>query len=79
MADNAELTERRARLLGPNVATFYDEPVHIVRGQGVWLWDAEGRKYLDCYNNTSIVTITSPMSAMPTSGWSKPSDPRPQR
>ena len=55
MADNAELTERRARLLGQNVATFYDEPVHIVRGQGVWLWDAEGRKYLDFYNNVAHV------------------------
>lgn len=46
---------RRQRLLGPNVSTFYDEPVHIVRGEGVWLWDATGRKYLDCYNNVPHV------------------------
>jgi len=26
-----------------------------VRGQGVWLWDADGRKYLDCYNNVASV------------------------
>ncbi len=31
------------------------KPVHIVRGEGVWLWDAEGRKYLDCYNNVPHV------------------------
>lgn len=49
------LLERRARLMGPNVPTFYDEPVHIVRGKGVWLWDAAGRKYLDCYNNVPHV------------------------
>ena len=49
------LLERRARLMGPNVPTFYDEPVHIVRGQGVWLWDAAGRRYLDCYNNVPHV------------------------
>lgn len=49
------LLERRARLLGPNMSTFYDEPVHIVRGQGVWLWDAGGRRYLDCYNNVPHV------------------------
>ncbi|WP_208349877.1 aspartate aminotransferase family protein [Pseudaestuariivita rosea] len=49
------LTERRARLMGPNVPTFYDDPVHIVRGEGVWLWDAQGRKYLDCYNNVPHV------------------------
>ena len=49
------LTDRRARLLGPNMSTFYDEPVHIVRGQGVHLWDADGRQYLDCYNNVPHV------------------------
>ena len=46
---------RRARLMGPNVPTFYRKPVHIMRGEGVWLWDAEGRKYLDCYNNVPHV------------------------
>lgn len=49
------LTERRARLMGPNVPTFYASPVHIVRGEGVWLWDAGGRRYLDCYNNVPHV------------------------
>ncbi len=49
------LLDRRARLLGPNMATFYDDPVHIVRGEGVWLWDADGRRYLDCYNNVPHV------------------------
>jgi 4-aminobutyrate aminotransferase-like enzyme len=47
--------ERRARLMGPNVPTFYRNPVHLVRGQGVWLWDAAGRPYLDCYNNVPHV------------------------
>lgn len=49
------LVARRARLMGPNVPTFYDDPVHVVRGQGVWLWDAQGRRYLDCYNNVPHV------------------------
>ena len=46
---------RRARLMGPNVPTFYQSPVHIVKGQGVWLWDANGKRYLDCYNNVAHV------------------------
>ncbi|SEP80641.1 aspartate aminotransferase family protein [Thalassovita taeanensis] len=49
------LLEKRARLLGPNMPTFYDDPVHLVKGQGVWLWDDQGRKYLDCYNNVPHV------------------------
>lgn len=50
----------RRRLLGPNVSTFYDDPLHVVRGEGVWLWDAEGRKYLDCYNNVPVVGHCNP-------------------
>ncbi|MBD3763473.1 MAG: aminotransferase class III-fold pyridoxal phosphate-dependent enzyme [Rhodobacterales bacterium] len=49
------LIDRRARLMGPNVPTFYRRPVHLVRGQGVWLWDADGTRYLDCYNNVPHV------------------------
>lgn len=51
----SDLLKRRARLMGPNVPTFYDPPLHIVRGEGVWLWDAGGRRYLDCYNNVPHV------------------------
>lgn len=50
----------RARLMGPNVPTFYNDPVHIVRGEGVWLWDADGRRYLDCYNNVPHVGHCNP-------------------
>jgi 4-aminobutyrate aminotransferase-like enzyme len=49
------LLQRRARLLGPNTSTFYEDPVHVVRGSGVHLWDADGRQYLDCYNNVPHV------------------------
>jgi 4-aminobutyrate aminotransferase-like enzyme len=49
------LLDRRARFMGPGVPTFYDTPVHLVRGEGVWLWDADGRRYLDAYNNVPHV------------------------
>jgi 4-aminobutyrate aminotransferase-like enzyme len=49
------LMDRRARLMGPNVPTFYRNPVQIMRGEGVWLWDAQGKRYLDCYNNVAHV------------------------
>ncbi|ARQ14436.1 aminotransferase family protein (plasmid) [Rhizobium etli] len=55
MSDNAALIARRERLLGRNMSLFYDHPVHLVRGEGVWLWDAGGRRYLDCYNNVPHV------------------------
>ncbi len=55
MSNTATLMARRAKLLGPNVSTFYDNPVHLVRGEGVWVWDADGNRYLDCYNNVPHV------------------------
>ncbi len=55
-----DLLERRARLLGAGIATFYDDPVHIVRGEGVWLFDADGRRYLDLYNNVPCVGHAHP-------------------
>ncbi|MAM61282.1 aminotransferase class III-fold pyridoxal phosphate-dependent enzyme [Maritimibacter sp. UBA3975] len=56
----ADLIADRKRLLGPNVSTFYDDPVHFVKGEGVWLWDADGRRYLDCYNNVPVVGHCNP-------------------
>ncbi|TKD26071.1 aminotransferase class III-fold pyridoxal phosphate-dependent enzyme [Rhodobacter capsulatus] len=51
----SDLLARRTRLLGPNVPTFYERPLQIVRGEGVWLFDETGRRYLDCYNNVAHV------------------------
>ena len=50
-----EMLARRRKLLGSAYRLFYDNPVHIVRGEGVWLYDADGRKYLDMYNNVPHV------------------------
>lgn len=50
-----DLLERRNRLLGKAAPLFYDTPLHIVRGEGVWLYDAAGRAYLDAYNNVPVV------------------------
>ncbi|MGE6781735.1 aspartate aminotransferase family protein [Ensifer adhaerens] len=55
MTGNADLIARRERLLGRNMSLFYEEPVHVVRGEGVWLFGADGRRYLDCYNNVPHV------------------------
>jgi 4-aminobutyrate aminotransferase-like enzyme len=54
-ADTKSMLERRERLLGPGNPLFYDEPVHLVRGEGVWLYDDGGTRFLDCYNNVPCV------------------------
>ena len=56
----AELLSRRERLLGVGAPLFYEEPVNIVRGEGVWLFDAKGRRYVDMYNNVPCVGHAHP-------------------
>jgi 4-aminobutyrate aminotransferase-like enzyme len=52
----ASLLQRRADRLMPGLALFYPEdPFHAVRGEGMWLYDADGVAHLDCYNNVPHV------------------------
>lgn len=53
--DIRKMIDRRANLLGASYRLFYRKPVHLVRGKGVYLWDAEGVKYLDVYNNVASI------------------------
>ncbi len=46
---------RRRSVLGPAYRLFYRDPVHLVRGQGSHLYDADGHEYLDVYNNVASV------------------------
>jgi len=54
------LINRRSKALGPTYSHFYENPLHIVRGEGVWLSDINGKKYLDCYNNVPSVGHCNP-------------------
>jgi 4-aminobutyrate aminotransferase-like enzyme len=49
------LLQRRQRSMGPTYSLSYEEPLHPVRAEGVWLYDADGRRYLDAYNNVPVV------------------------
>ena len=51
----ANLLQRRQQRMGSAYRLFYDKPLHLVRGEGVWLFDADGNKYLDMYNNVPHV------------------------
>lgn len=46
---------RRRRVMGEKLYVFYDPPLHIIKGEGVWLTASDGRRYLDCYNNVPHV------------------------
>ena len=55
MNDITKTLTRRRRVFADNALLFYDEPVHLTRAQGVWMYDANDTPYLDAYNNTASV------------------------
>lgn len=50
-----ELLRLRRAHLNPTLSVAYREPLKIVRGEGVWLYDAQGQGYLDMVNNVCHV------------------------
>ncbi|HEX2074225.1 MAG TPA: aspartate aminotransferase family protein [Geodermatophilus sp.] len=50
-----DLVARRQRVLGPSYRLFYRRPLHLVRGSGTRVYDADGREYLDAYNNVASI------------------------
>ena len=50
-----DLLARREHALGKGSTLFYRQPLHIVRGEGVYLFDDEGKGYVDMYNNVPCV------------------------
>lgn len=50
-----ELVARRQRAFGVSSVLFYEQPLEIARAEGVFMFDASGRPYLDVYNNVPVV------------------------
>lgn len=50
-----ETLEERWKVIGGNLSIAYREPVNVVRGWMQHLYDNEGRRYLDAYNNVPHV------------------------
>ena len=60
MTDTTTLLARRNRALGAGAPLFYEHPLHIVRGEGSYVYDADGRRYVDMYNNVPCVGHANP-------------------
>ena len=53
MSRNSQL-ERRDAAMGRGAMAFYEQPIELVRGEGIWLFDADGKRYMDIYNNVPV-------------------------
>ncbi len=53
--DQSNLLKLRKKLLGQNLSVSYEDPLQIVRGYKQYLFDLDGRRYLDTVNNVAHV------------------------
>ena len=51
-----QIKQWREEYLLPSTMTYFDEPVNIIRGQMQYVYDDEGKKYLDAFG--AVVTIS---------------------
>ncbi len=54
------IIQKREKNLSLALSLSYENPLHIVRGQGQFLYDTEGKSYLDCVNNVCHVGHSHP-------------------
>jgi 4-aminobutyrate aminotransferase len=54
---NEELHRRYRNSLAPFVHAMYTEPISIDRGEGSWVWDVEGNRYLDFFGGVLTTMI----------------------
>jgi alanine-glyoxylate transaminase / (R)-3-amino-2-methylpropionate-pyruvate transaminase len=51
--------EARETYMSPSLATFqaYDQPLLLKSGRGQYLWDADGKRYLDCIAQNVCISV----------------------
>jgi len=55
-----DLLDRRAHVLGKQLELTYAKPVYAIKGSGVFLWEPDGSRLLDVYNNVPSVGHAHP-------------------
>ncbi|HNU09506.1 MAG TPA: aminotransferase class III-fold pyridoxal phosphate-dependent enzyme, partial [Pyrinomonadaceae bacterium] len=53
----SEAVRKHREFLFPAVANYYEEPIELVRGEGEFVWDSDGKRYLDCFGGVLTVSV----------------------
>ena len=52
-----DLLERYRSAMAPFLSPYYEHPIAIERGEGSWLWDQDGGKYLDFWGGVLTTMV----------------------
>lgn len=53
----SESVRKHKEYLFPAVAMYYKEPIALIKGEGAYVWDDQGNKYLDAFGGILTVSI----------------------
>jgi len=56
-ATASETIRKQKEFLFPAVAMYYKEPIALVRGEGMYVWDDQENRYLDCFGGVLTVSL----------------------
>src|ERR687889_2097876 len=56
-SSQSDTVRKHKEFLFPAVATYYQEPLALVKGEGENVWDDQGNKYLDCFGGVLTVSV----------------------
>lgn len=54
---SAAAVAKHRQYLFPAVSMYYQEPLELTRGEGPWVWDSDGKRYLDAFGGVLTVSI----------------------
>lgn len=53
----SDAIRKHKEFLFPAVATYYQEPIALARGEGEFVWDDQGNRYLDAFGGVLTVSV----------------------
>ncbi|MGI8567466.1 MAG: aminotransferase class III-fold pyridoxal phosphate-dependent enzyme, partial [Pyrinomonadaceae bacterium] len=56
-ATQSDSVRKHKEFLFPAVANYYEEPIALARGEGSYVWDEAGNRYLDCFGGVLTVSV----------------------
>jgi 4-aminobutyrate aminotransferase-like enzyme len=54
---SSEIVQKHRQHLFPAVAMYYQEPLALVRGEGMYVWDDAGKRYLDAFGGVLTISV----------------------
>src|SRR5215510_11317344 len=52
-----EMAAKQKEYLWPCVSTYYEHPLTLDRGEGMYVWDSNGNRYLDCFGGVLTTSV----------------------